>query len=57
MKFTATIAIAITMGVAPVFAQPVRGFEVSTLDDPGAYTKPWNGGFNLRWNPGAEMFE
>jgi hypothetical protein len=31
-------------------------YEV-TVDDPGAYTKVWTGGFNLRWNPGAEMFE
>jgi hypothetical protein len=28
-----------------------------TVDDPGAYTKTWNGGFNLRWNVGAELFE
>ena len=20
-----------------------------TVDDPGAYTKPWSGGWNLRW--------
>ena len=31
-------------------------YEV-TIDDPGAYTKIWNGGFNLRWNLGAELFE
>jgi hypothetical protein len=31
-------------------------YEV-TVDDPGAYTKPWVGGFNLRWNTGAELFE
>src|SRR5437762_1179085 len=31
-------------------------YEV-TVDDPGAYTKPWVGGFNLRWNSGAELFE
>ena len=31
-------------------------YEV-TIDDPGAYTRPWNGGFNLRWDAGAEMFE
>jgi len=31
-------------------------YEV-TVDDPGAYTKVWNGGFNLRWNGGAELFE
>jgi len=31
-------------------------YEV-TVDDPGAYSKPWAGGFNLRWNSGAELFE
>jgi hypothetical protein len=31
-------------------------YEV-TVDDPGAYTKPWVGGFFLRWNLGAELFE
>jgi hypothetical protein len=31
-------------------------YEV-TVDDPGAYTKTWVGGFNLRWNAGAELFE
>ena len=31
-------------------------YEV-TVDDPGAYLKPWIGGFNLRWNLGAELFE
>ena len=31
-------------------------YEV-TVEDPGAYTKPWVGGFNLRWNSNAEMFE
>ena len=28
-----------------------------TVDDPGAYTANWEGGFNLRWNPGVELFE
>jgi hypothetical protein len=28
-----------------------------TIDDPGAYTKTFDGGFNLRWNPGEELFE
>jgi hypothetical protein len=28
-----------------------------TVDDPGAYTAPWVGGFNLRWEPGTELFE
>jgi hypothetical protein len=31
-------------------------YEV-TIDDPGAYTKPWTGGFNLRWSEGPELFE
>jgi hypothetical protein len=31
-------------------------YEV-TVDDPGAYTATWSGGFFLRWNAGAEMFE
>jgi hypothetical protein len=31
-------------------------YEV-TVDDPGAYTAPWNGGFLLRWNAGNELFE
>jgi hypothetical protein len=28
-----------------------------TIDDPGAYTKPWTTGFNLRWEEGTELFE
>lgn len=28
-----------------------------TIDDPGAYTAPYEGGFYLRWNPGQELFE
>lgn len=31
-------------------------YEV-TVDDPAAYTKTWTGGFFLRWNLGAELFE
>jgi hypothetical protein len=31
-------------------------YEV-TVDDPETYTQPWNGGFHLRWNQGAELFE
>src|SRR5207237_2269960 len=31
-------------------------YEV-TIDDPGAYTAPWTGGFLLRWSPGTELFE
>jgi hypothetical protein len=27
------------------------------VDDPGAYTAPFKGGFNLRWNEGTELFE
>jgi hypothetical protein len=28
-----------------------------TVDDPGAYTKPWSGGMTLRWEDGTELFE
>lgn len=28
-----------------------------TMEDPGAYTKPFEGGFNLRWNQDQELFE
>ena len=28
-----------------------------TIDDPGAYTRPWTTGFNLRWEDGTELFE
>jgi hypothetical protein len=28
-----------------------------TIDDPGGYTAPYHGGFNLRWNEGVELFE
>jgi hypothetical protein len=28
-----------------------------TVDDPGAYTKPWTGTMNLRWENGTELFE
>ena len=28
-----------------------------TVDDPGAYTAPWKGTFNLRWEAGTELFE
>jgi hypothetical protein len=31
-------------------------YEV-TVDDPGAYTAPWKSSFNLRWEPGTELFE
>jgi hypothetical protein len=31
-------------------------YEV-TIDDPGAYTAPFTGGFNLRWEEGTELFE
>jgi len=27
------------------------------IDDPAVYTKPWSGGFNLRWSPDVELFE
>jgi len=29
----------------------------ATVDDPGAYTAAWTGGFILRWSPGLELFE
>jgi hypothetical protein len=28
-----------------------------TIDDPNTFTKPWGGGFNLRWEAGTELFE
>jgi hypothetical protein len=28
-----------------------------TVDDPGADTKPWSGGFMMALNPGQESFE
>jgi hypothetical protein len=28
-----------------------------TVDDPGAYTGPWTGWFNLQWEEGTELFE
>ena len=31
-------------------------YEV-TIDDPGAYTATWKSGFDLRWEPGTELFE
>jgi hypothetical protein len=31
-------------------------YEV-TIDDPGAYTRPWTTGAHMRWVPGAEQFE
>jgi hypothetical protein len=31
-------------------------YEV-TIDDPGAYTKPFTGTSNLRWEDGTELFE
>jgi hypothetical protein len=30
---------------------------VITVDDPGAYTAPYNGGFNLRYSENQELFE
>jgi len=29
----------------------------ATLDDPGAYTRPWTVGWNLTWNPTGELAE
>jgi hypothetical protein len=31
-------------------------YEV-TIDDPGAYTDTWSGGFYMRWSPDEELFE
>src|SRR5262245_7047202 len=28
-----------------------------TVDDPGAYTRPWNGQLDLQWEDGTELFE
>ena len=28
-----------------------------TIDDPGAYSKQWTGGWNIPWSPNAEMYE
>ncbi len=28
-----------------------------TVTDPGAYTAPWTGSFNLQWDKGTELFE
>lgn len=30
---------------------------VVTIDDPGAYTAPWSGGWIIRWQPNEEMYE
>jgi hypothetical protein len=27
------------------------------IEDPAVYTKPWSGGFDLRWSPNVELFE
>jgi hypothetical protein len=32
------------------------GYEI-TVDDPGAYTAPWTGGFSLGFDRGVELFE
>jgi hypothetical protein len=29
----------------------------ATVDDPGAYSKPWSGGWHLRWSEGNEPFD
>jgi hypothetical protein len=33
-----------------------RRYEI-TIDDPGAYTKPWSGGWNIPWDAGNEPFD
>jgi hypothetical protein len=27
------------------------------IEDPDVYTRPWSGGFDLRWSPDTELFE
>ena len=27
------------------------------IDDPGAYSATWTGGWNIPWNPNSEMYE
>lgn len=29
----------------------------ATIDDPGAYTKPWTGGWLIQWQPNEELYE
>jgi len=29
----------------------------ATIDDPGAYTSSWTGGWNIRWQAGEELYE
>lgn len=29
----------------------------ATIDDPGAYSAPWTGGWLIRWQPNEEMYE
>ena len=29
----------------------------ATIDDPGAYTKPWTGGWLIQWQPTEELYE
>ncbi len=29
----------------------------ATIDDPGAYSAPWTGGWNIAWQPGEELYE
>ena len=29
----------------------------ATIDDPGAYTKPWTGGWLIQWQPDMELYE
>jgi hypothetical protein len=29
----------------------------ATIDDPGAYTRPWTGGWYIRWQTGEELYE
>ena len=29
----------------------------ATIDDPGAYSAPWTGGWNIQWQPDEELYE
>lgn len=37
-------------------SETMMTYEV-TVDDPGAYTDTWSGGFYMRWSSGEELFE
>ena len=41
------------------FSRPTLGSLVyeMTIDDPGAYTAPWTGGWYINWQPDMELYE